>query len=45
MDDATDFKRLIKQCWHASPDKRPSMGEVLDFFNHQLGAKLNEEPV
>jgi serine/threonine protein kinase len=40
-----DMKKMIKQCWHANPAKRPSMSDVLAFFNTQVGAKLDEHAV
>ncbi|QTF49759.1 putative serine/threonine-protein kinase/receptor [Acanthamoeba polyphaga mimivirus] len=32
-----DFTKLMKQCWHAKPDKRPSMEDVIMGLNDMLG--------
>lgn len=29
----TEFKKMMKRCWHASPEKRPSMEEVVAFLD------------
>jgi len=31
------FAKLVKKCWHAKPDKRPSMEEVLVTINQLIG--------
>ncbi len=31
------FKKMIERCWHAKPDKRPSMEELLGFFTSLIG--------
>jgi hypothetical protein len=28
---------MMKRCWHAVPEKRPTMLDVISFFDHQLG--------
>lgn len=31
------YAKMMKQCWHADPDNRPSMQKVLHFFDQLLG--------
>jgi hypothetical protein len=31
------LKKLMKRCWHATASKRPSMDDVVAFFDSQLG--------
>ena len=33
-----DFRKVMKRCWHASADKRPSMDDVLTFLAKHLDA-------
>jgi serine/threonine protein kinase len=30
------LKKLMKRCWHATPSKRPSMEDVVSFFDGHL---------
>jgi serine/threonine protein kinase len=39
---ATDFKKVMKKCWHNSPDKRPAMETVLAFFDAALGDEIGD---
>jgi hypothetical protein len=32
-----EFAKVMKKCWHASPDKRPKMEDVLAFFDRAIG--------
>jgi serine/threonine protein kinase len=32
-----DFAKVMKKCWHATPDKRPKMEDVLAFFDRAIG--------
>ena len=34
----TDYKQLMKKCWHAVPDKRPSMQTIISFFESHQGS-------
>jgi len=40
------FKKTIKQCWHDNPTKRPTMEEVVHFFESaiQEGGEGGAEP-
>jgi hypothetical protein len=41
----SDYKRLMKKCWHAKPEKRPTMADIVGFFDNQLvGSKVGDEP-
>lgn len=31
------YSRMVKRCWHAKPDKRPSTQELLAFLTSLLG--------
>jgi serine/threonine protein kinase len=31
------FSKVLRKCWHATPDKRPHMEEVLAYFDLQMG--------
>ncbi len=33
-----DFSKKMKKCWHALPTKRPTMDELVSFFETQLVA-------
>jgi serine/threonine protein kinase len=32
-----DFKKVMKKCWHANADKRPTMEDVVAFLDTQVG--------
>ncbi len=33
----TEFHKVMKKCWHASAEKRPSMESVVTFLEQQVG--------
>jgi serine/threonine protein kinase len=37
-----DFAKLMRKCWHASLDKRPSAEDVLAFFDRHLGEDITD---
>ncbi|ELR11090.1 serine/threonine protein kinase [Acanthamoeba castellanii str. Neff] len=32
-----EFKKVMKKCWHASADKRPTLEDVVTFLDQQVG--------
>jgi serine/threonine protein kinase len=38
----TDFRKMMKRCWHSSVEKRPSMEAVLGFFERLVGDEHND---
>jgi len=30
-----EFSRLIEMCWHASPDRRPTFAEIIDYIDRE----------
>ena len=39
------LKKLMKRCWHGTASKRPSMDDVVAFFDSQLGdADADDHP-
>lgn len=34
-----DYRSLMEKCWHAKPERRPKMEEIINSFNAMLGEK------
>jgi serine/threonine protein kinase len=32
-----EFRKVMTKCWHAKPDKRPTMADVVAFLDKQIG--------
>jgi serine/threonine protein kinase len=32
-----EFKKVMKKCWHAQPERRPRADELVTFFDQQVG--------
>jgi hypothetical protein len=37
-----ELRKVMKKCWHASAEKRPTMERVVAFFDKELGADDND---
>lgn len=32
-----DYQKMMERCWHAKPEKRPTMEAVVELFNKLIG--------